>query len=219
MKVVVVGAGRTGSALASRLDSEGHNVGVIDPDPSVRDRLPPSFKGPTLTGSGLSRALLEAAGVAEADALVALTGSDGVNVVAARAARDRYRVPRVVARLQHPDHAGLYASVDIVTVDPLRWAVNHLHHQLTHRHLAPEQSFGAGESVLVRSGIPDYLDGRGTADFDVDGEIRLVEITRRGHSLVPSRGSTLRRGDIVSFIVAARSMARLRGFLSQGDTP
>ena len=219
MRLVLVGAGRTGAALANRLDAEGHTVGVIDPDPAALKALSPSFRGRVLTGSGLSRALLEGAGVAEADALVAVTGSDGVNVVATRTARDRYLVPRVVARLHHQAHAGLYATMDVPTLDPLRWAVNHLHHQLTHRHLAAEQSFGAGESILVRSGIPDYLDGRAAADFDVDGEIRVVEITRHGHSLVPGRGSILHRGDVVSFVVATGSVARLRTFLGRTGTP
>ena len=219
MRLVLVGAGRTGSALANRLDAEGHAVGVIDPDPAARATINPSFKGQVLAGSGLSQSVLEAAGVAEADALVALTGSDGVNVVAARAASDHYRVPRVVARLHHPDHAVLYATMAGATVDPLRWAVNHLHRQLTHRHLAPEQSFGAGESILVRSGIPDYLDGRIAADFEAEGEIRVVEITRDGHSLVPGRASTLHRGDVVSFVVAAGSVNRLREFLGRAITP
>lgn len=219
MRLVLVGAGRTGSALANRLDAEGHTVGVIDPDPDAREAISPGFQGPVLTGSGLSQALLEEAGVAEADALVALTGSDGVNVVVAGAARDHYRVPRVVARLHHPAHAGLYATMEITTVDPLRWAVNHMHLQLTHRVLAPEQSFGAGESILVRSDIPDYLEGRAADTFDVDGEIRVVEITRHGHSLVPGRGSILHRGDVVSFVVAAGSVTRLRDFLGRGGTP
>lgn len=219
MRIVIVGAGRTGSALANQLDAEGHSVGVVDADPAARDALNPGFGGPVLTGSGLSQASLEAAGVAEADALVALTGSDGVNVVTARAARDRYRVPRVLARLHHPDHAGLYAAMEVATVDPLRWAVNHLHRQLTHHHLVPDQSFGAGDALLVRSGIPDYLEGRSTQELEVDGEIRVVEITRRGHSIVPARGSLLQQGDTVSFVVAAGSVGRLRSFLGQAGAP
>jgi len=51
---------------------------------------------------GCGRDVLERAGVARSDALVAVTGGDNSNVVAARVARDAYRVPRVIARIHGP---------------------------------------------------------------------------------------------------------------------
>jgi len=86
---------------------------------------------------------------------------------------------------------------------------------LLHRHLTPELTFGNGETLLVRSGLPSYVSGRRLAEFDVDGEIRVVEVTRGGRSLVPAHSTCVEPGDVVTFAVAATALGRLRGFLDK----
>lgn len=49
----------------------------------------------------------------------------------------------------------------------------------------------------------------------VDGEIRVVEITRAGRSLLPAHGVLTEPGDLVTFSVAATALARLSGFLGK----
>lgn len=213
MNVVIVGCGRSGSALARLLDTEGDAVCVVDRDASSRERLGRGFTGRFLAGDGLRRTVLEEAGVADAAAVVALSSNDSVNVVVARVARDTYRVPRVLGRLQDADRAALCADLGLVMVTSVRTTVDRLHRMLRHVRLEPEQTFGNGESLLVRAAIPDYLDGRHVSELNVPGEIQVVEITRAGHSSIPGTGATLRDGDLVSFVVASRALGRLRGFV------
>jgi trk system potassium uptake protein TrkA len=98
-------------------------------------------------------------------------------------------------------------------VTSVQMTVDRIHLLLKHRPLDPEQVFGNGESLLVRSLVPDYLADRRVAEFNVEGEIQVVEISRGGHSMIPGTGSTLREGDMVSFIVASGALERLRSFL------
>ena len=63
MQVVIMGCGRSGSALAARLEAEGDGVTLLDPDESAQNRLPAGFKGRFIHGSGCSRLLLEDAGI------------------------------------------------------------------------------------------------------------------------------------------------------------
>jgi len=51
------------------------------------------------------------------------------------------------------------------------------------------------------------------AELDVPGEIQAVEVSRGGRSSIPGEGATLQSGDVVSFVVAAGSLGRLRSFL------
>lgn len=53
------------------------------------------------------------------------------------------------------------------------------------------------------------------AEFDVDSEIRVVEVTRGGRSLVPAHGTAAEPGDLVTFAVAATALGRLRGFIDK----
>ena len=215
MQVIIMGCGRSGSSLASRLEAEGDGVTLLDPDERAEDRLPAGFKGRFIHGSGTSRPVLESAGIAHAEAFVALSPSDSANIVATRTARDHYRVPRVIGRLFDPARAPLYAELGITTVSAVQTNVNRVHHLLHHRGLEPEQTFGNGETMLVRSFIPDYLKGRRVAELNVAGEIQVVEITRAGHSSVPEGTSALQPGDFVSFAVASGSLGRLRSFLDR----
>ncbi|MCX4585712.1 TrkA family potassium uptake protein [Streptomyces sp. NBC_01481] len=215
MRVVIAGCGRVGSALATQLTAEGHDVRVIDRTQSSRRRLPAGFPGQFLEGNGFSRAVLERAGIEHADALVAVTSGDNSNIVTARTAKDTYRVPIVLARIYDPRRADIYRELGIPTIASVRWTVNQIHQMLLHRHLTPELTFGNGETLLVRSQLPAYLTGRRLAAFDVDGEIRVVEVTRAGRSLVPAHGTAAEPGDLVTFAVAATALGRLRGFIDK----
>ncbi|MFI1163493.1 potassium channel family protein [Streptomyces sp. NPDC020801] len=215
MRVVIAGCGRVGSVLAAQLARESHDVRVIDRDRGGRRRLPPGFPGQFHLGNGFSRSVLERAGIAHSDALVAATCGDNSNLVIARTAKEIFRVPTVLARVHDPRRAGLYEGLGIPTISDVTWAVNRIHQMLLHRHLVPDVAFGNGETLLVRSAVPGYLAGRKLSEFEVEGEIRVVEVTRDGHSLIPRQTATAAPGDVVTFAVAARSLHRLRGFLDK----
>jgi trk system potassium uptake protein len=159
--------------------------------------------------------MLEAAGIRHAEALVALTANDSANIVAARIARHAYRVPRVLARLHDPAHAQAYRELGIATIGSVPTTVNRVVQLLHHLTLEPHQTFGNGETLLVRSRIPDYLGGRQVAELNVPGEIGVVELSRHGHSRIPEPTTPLEPGDVLSFIVAAGSIGRLRSFLDR----
>jgi len=76
MHVVIGGCGRVGSDLTVSLSKQGHTVSVIDKHPSAFERLPPGFEGQTLVGIVFDRETLEAAGIQEAGAFVAVTNGD-----------------------------------------------------------------------------------------------------------------------------------------------
>lgn len=215
MRVIVVGCGRVGAALAVRLGASGHDVRVVDRDPNARRLLPRNFSGEFVTGNGYSRAVLHRGGVEEADAFIAVTSGDNSNIVAARTAKEEYHVPIVIARIYDPHRADIYRDVGIPTVASVRWTVERILQMLTHRHMTPEQTFGNGETLLMRSQLPAYLNERPLADLDVDGEIRLVEITRAGHSFIPAADDLAQTGDLATFAVSATALDRLRAFLDK----
>lgn len=208
-----MGCGRTGAALATRFDAEGDQVTIMDPDDSAQGRLPTGFRGRFIAGSGVTPAVLLAADIAQAEAFIALTPNDSANIVASRVARDTYRVPRVIARLHDPVHALAYSELGIVTVASVPTTVNRIMRLLHHEALEPQHTFGNGEIVLVRSAVPGYLAGRSASEFNVPGEIKVVELSRTGHSMIPESSTTLHTGDVLSFVVASSSLSRLKGFL------
>jgi trk system potassium uptake protein TrkA len=215
MKAIVVGCGRVGSALATRLCLEGHEVCVVDREPKSRRLLPVNFTGEFHTGNGYSRAVLGNAGITHADAFIAVTSGDNSNIVAARTAKEFYRVPIVIARIFDPRRADIYRNLGIPTVASVRWTVGRIYRMLVHRELTPEQTFGNGETLLVRSVLPAWLAGRPVVGLEADGEVRVVEVTRGGRSLVPAGTTLAEPGDLVTFVVASDGLRRLRAVLDK----
>lgn len=215
MHAIIIGCGRVGSSLAAQLESEGHSIVVIDKNPKARYMLPRAFGGRFIPGVGYNRRLLEAAGIATAEALIAVTNGDNSNIVAARTAREIYRVPRVVARIYDPQRADIYRDLGITTVASVRWTVRQIHQLLFHRDLVPERTFGNGETLLVRSGVASYLAGRLVRELNVEGEIQVVEMTRGGRSIIPSLATPLQADDFLTFVVTPESLGRLQAFLGK----
>ncbi|MBN1570916.1 MAG: NAD-binding protein [Acidobacteria bacterium] len=116
MRVVILGCGRVGSTMALMLDSEGHDVSIIDMEPSAFRRLGESFGGRAVTGIGISADVLREAGIENASAFLAVTNGDNTNIMAAQIAKVLFQVPRAMARIYDPLRAEVYREVGIETL-------------------------------------------------------------------------------------------------------
>jgi len=116
MKIVILGCGRVGGILATRLHNEGHDVTVIDINADAFRRRGPDFKGRKVIGNGCDVDVLQRAGVGEADAFIALSPGDNRNVMAAQIAKMKFKVPRVIARINDPLRAYAYEELGIETL-------------------------------------------------------------------------------------------------------
>jgi trk system potassium uptake protein TrkA len=120
MKIVIMGCGRVGAELATILDSEGHQVTVLDIDPDSFAQLPPDFGGSVVVGNGIDQDVLRRVGVAEADAFVAVTPGDNRNVMASQMAKHLFGVRKVLCRIFDPIREEMYHSLGMETISPTR---------------------------------------------------------------------------------------------------
>ncbi|OGN90684.1 MAG: potassium transporter TrkA [Chloroflexi bacterium RBG_13_48_17] len=118
MKIIIMGCGRVGAQLASLLDADGHQITVLDIDAHSFRRLPPSFGGTALVGDGTDEEMLKKAGIAEADAFVAVTQGDNRNVMGAQIAKKIFDVPRVICRIYDPLRKDVYEALGLEAVSP-----------------------------------------------------------------------------------------------------
>jgi len=118
MKIVIMGCGRVGAALAGMLDAEGHNVTILDLDAYSFRRLPAGFKGKGLIGNGIDEDALKKAGIEQADAFFALTQGDNRNILAAQIAKHSFNVKRVICRIYDPLRHELYEGLGLESISP-----------------------------------------------------------------------------------------------------
>jgi trk system potassium uptake protein TrkA len=127
MKVIILGSGRVGSAIATSLGEAGHDVTVIDSDPDSLIRLGgDDFDGDFFVGEALDPDVLERAGIERADSFVASTDDDNTNLVVAQIAQRRYGVDNVVVRVFDPDKAAIYARRGLHVVCPTVRAIGEM---------------------------------------------------------------------------------------------
>lgn len=116
MKIVIVGCGRVGAAVAETYDAGGHEVVIVDESTAAFDRLPEGFGGRAVRGDGTDEDVLRKAGTEGADVFLALTEGDNRNVMAAQLAVEALGVGRVIAKLNDPVRAAAYAELGIATL-------------------------------------------------------------------------------------------------------
>jgi trk system potassium uptake protein TrkA len=119
MRVMVIGCGRVGSGLANRLDSEGHQVTVLDRDQQAFRRLSEIFKGERILGNGLIEEFIRPTLDEKVDYLFVVTEKDNVNLMIAQKAKRRFQIGRVIARVHDASLASLYRQeLGLETVCP-----------------------------------------------------------------------------------------------------
>jgi trk system potassium uptake protein TrkA len=130
MFVLIVGAGRVGSAVARSCLAAGHTVSVLDEDPLSHERLDAGMQttwedagGRFTVGHGIEVDALREAGIAEADVFIASTDGDNTNLVIAQIAQKQFEVERVIARVMDPARATWYEEQGLRTISPTKVAI------------------------------------------------------------------------------------------------
>lgn len=131
MNAVIMGCGRVGARLAVSLDTEGHKITIFDIDSNSLRRLPENFSGTAFVGDGTEEETLEKAGIDNAEAFIALTRSDNMNLMAAQMAKHVFKVPRVICRIYDPLREGIYESLGLEALSPTIIFSNVLKERLT----------------------------------------------------------------------------------------
>jgi trk system potassium uptake protein len=217
MRIIIMGCGRIGEQVARLMVAEGHQVTVIDHDGNALAKLGPDFRGRSVRGVGFDRHVLLEAGIEQADAFVAASASDNANIVAARIARNVFRVPRVVVRLYDPRRAEIYRRLGMLTISSTTWGAERIRELVIHADLDPTLSFGSGEVSLSALETPPQLVGRMVKDLTVPGEIHVVAITRQGKAFIPIQGTDFHPGDIIHLVILASSLERVKTMLGLGE--
>jgi trk system potassium uptake protein TrkA len=216
MRIIIMGCGRVGEMVARLMADEGHAVAVIDYDPNALARLGPSFKGETVRGIGFDRDVLLKAGIEQAGAFAAASSSDNANIIAARIARNTFKVPRVVARLYDPRRAEIYRRLGLLTISSTDWGAERIRELILHADLDPRLTFGSGEVCLLMVETPPHLIGRNVRDLTVSGELNVIAISRKGQAFIPTLGTDFRAGDQIHLVVLAEAMDRFKIMLGEG---
>ena len=118
MYIIIVGCGKLGSTLSEELSDAGHNVSVIDRESKRLESLGSGFNGLSIKGIEYDSHVLKEAGIANSDYLISVTPDDNLNITVSLVAKETFKVPRVIARVNNPEKKSVFELLDIETINP-----------------------------------------------------------------------------------------------------
>jgi trk system potassium uptake protein TrkA len=221
MRVAIAGAGAVGRSVAQELLENGHDILLIDKDPtSIKSEAVPEAEW--LLADACELSSLEEAGLNRCDVMIAATGDDKANLVIALLSKTEFAVPRTVARVNHPSNEWLFNEawgVDVLVSTP-RLMSALVEEAVSVGDLVRLFTFRQSGSNLVEMTLADdspYLGSRvGEVPWPVD--VALVAILRDGGIHTPDRDRSLEAGDELLFVAAEDQEHTLGDLLSSHKT-
>ena len=115
-----MGCGKLGTRLANALCRLGHDVSVVARKAGSFSDLSDDFSGITVSGVPLDQDVLQQAGIAACDALLAVTDDDNQNIVISQIATEIYHVPKVITRIMDPARETVFEDFGMTTICPTK---------------------------------------------------------------------------------------------------
>ena len=126
MRVIIVGGGQVGRALAARLEDRGENVVIIEEEEEIVERARNDGYAVEI-GDGTDTDTLRSAGAENAKTVVAATGDDDANLLVSQLASSKFGVERVIARANNPDNVEAFEDLGVRTISSAMataWAID-----------------------------------------------------------------------------------------------
>ena len=156
MNIIIVGAGKVGSALTEQLSAEGHNITIVDSDPLAVNTTAERLDVMGVIGNGASMAILRQAGAEEAELLIAATSLDELNLLTCFTAK-KLGVKHTIARIRNPEYTDqvndLREELGLsMTVNPEQAAAQEAYQLLQFPSFLKREPFAQGRVEIV--GVP-----------------------------------------------------------------
>jgi trk system potassium uptake protein len=218
MRVVVTGGGAIGRHLSFDLAQRGHEVTLVEQNKATVDTLRdemPEVK--VLLGDACEPWVLEDAELSAADVVVAATGDDEDNLVTSLLAKQEFGVPRVLARVNHPNNEWLFTEqwgVD-QSVSPPHVLTSLVEEAVTTGDLVRLLRLEGGQASIVEMKLADSSPAAGSALYELrlPADSAIVAVLRDGHVVIPQPETVLAAGDELVALASGDSELTLRGMI------
>jgi len=207
MNIIIIGCGRFGSALANELSDAGYNISVIDRDSERLNVLGSGFNGLILKGIEYDDEILQEAGISTADAILAVTPDENINITVSLIAKKIYKVPRIIARIVNSNRQYIYEKLDIETINLIQHGVDILKTKLS--------LSSSGKIAMVNK---DYEIAEIIASKDRNYTVKEIEdkfscvisgIIRNGGFIFPSKDDIITQGETIICTICKKNLNRI----------
>lgn len=216
MNIIIVGAGKVGTTIADQLSSENHNITIIDLNQKKVEEAEEEFDAMGIVGNGASHQVQVEAGVMDAELLIAVTGSDELNLLCCLIAKKTGKC-QTIARVRNPIYSkevnfikrqmGLSA-----VINPELTAAQEISQLLRLPYAKKVDTFARGrvEMIKFRMNPELHMDGLQVADIisKMKCDIMICGVERQGQVVIPNGDFVLKNNDMVSMMAVPKETAK-----------
>ena len=211
MKIIILGAGRVGSSLASTLSKQQYEVSVIDLSKEKLQRLQEDFDLATEVGHGSYPSTLKKAGADEKTILLAVTNSDECNITSCQIAKSKFNVKKTICRLSNAsylDSLDAFGENNIdIAISPENEVTEHLVDLIKHPGAEQIESFANGSIKVVsvkakKDGMLVNRELKSIKSDMPDTNTFVPAIYRKGKPLIPDGKTIIKENDEIYFLAA-----------------
>ncbi len=212
MNIIIVGCGRVGQTLAEQLNEEGNNITVIDISASAVNDVAARFDVLGIVGNGATHTVQIEAGIAEADLLIAVTGSDELNLLCCLVAK-RSGNCQTIARVKNPIYSAEseYLKDELglaMVINPEYATAEEIARVLRFPSALKIETFAKGRVELVKFRLPENspLVGMSVKDTVIKLHCDILVCTvERGDEAFIANGDFIFEGkDVISIIASPK---------------
>lgn len=213
LNIIIVGCGKVGSTLVSRLCEEGHDITVIDKDKDVVREICETYDVLGIVGNGSSYKVQMEAGIEKANLMIAVTASDELNILCCTMAK-KVGNCSTIARVRTPDYADelhyLREKLGLsIIINPELETANEIARLLKFPAALSINSFARGQVEMITFKIPENNMICGMPLYELQQkfpfQVLICAVEREGKLVIPNGSFVLSAGDVVSYVSTVKN--------------
>ena len=210
MNIIIVGCGKVGEELAGRLNDEGDNITVIDIDPAKVNDVTARLDVLGVTGNGATHLVQQEAGIRDADLLIAVTGSDELNLLCCLIAKKEGNC-QTIARVRDPQYSteAPYLKEELglaMVINPEFAAAAEIARVLRFPSAIKIDTFAKGKVDLMKFRLPEncVLSGLSVKEIvtKLKCDVLVCTVERGDNAFIPNGDFVFGEKDVISIIAS-----------------
>lgn len=218
MNIIIVGCGKVGHKLAEELSlEENQNITVVDLKYNIVQDIINKFDIMGVVGSGASIETLEEAGIKEADLLIAVTGSDELNLLTCLIAKKTGNC-QTIARVRNPEYKTEMNLIQqdlglALIINPEQAAADEMARVLKFPSAIKIDQFAKGRVEILKFRIPDESVLENIPVYNISSKIKtdilICGVERGDEAFIPKGSFVLKSGDMISVLIHPKDVSAL----------
>lgn len=214
MQIMIVGCGKVGINLTEQLSKEGHNITVIDQDRSVVTAVSNKYDVMGVVGNGTSYSVQAEAGLKDTDLVIAVAGSDELNLLCCLIAKKMGGNCNTIARVRNPIYS---KEIDVIreelglsmVINPELAASYEMARLLRFPSAMKIETFAKGRVEIIKMVISEDSPLHNLSVMEITTKLKcdvLICAVERGEEVtIPNGSFVLQAGDVVSVVASPKN--------------